>query len=429
MKTAGIIVEYNPFHNGHLYHLKRTRTLSGADFVIAVMSGDFVQRGEPALLDKYTRTQMALLCGADLVLELPAYFAIGSAGDFAAGAVSLLDKLGVVDTLCFGSECGSVEPLLQAACVLAEESPAFSAALQENLKQGLSFPHARTEALKQYMAAGNVSQQSALEEISNRLSSPNNILGLEYCLALQKRHSSIHPITISRKGAGYHDLTLTDACLNAGISLSSASAIRQALKNSPKEIWEMLSPSIPAALAPLWEQILSDRSFLFANDLTRELRYRLLLENSNGFSHYADVTRELSDKIKNAGMNFSDWSSLCDTLKSKELTYSRISRALCHILLSVTKEALAYARQNDYVPYARILGFRQSAVPLLTSIKKNSSIPLLSKLADAKNILPEAALGMLKKDILASHLRESALSFKTGQLPVNEYTRQIRILK
>ena len=195
MKTVGIIAEFNPLHNGHKYLLDEAKRLSGADFCIVVMSGNFVQRGSPALLDKYTRTQMALLNGVDLVIELPVIYATASAEYFARGAVRLLDKLGVVDIITFGSECGNIELLKKAATELTEETPDFKKNLQDNLKKGLSFPKARSQAIGKQ---GDGSE-------------PNNILGIEYIKALNYWDSSITPTTIERKGSGYHDEQMASA--------------------------------------------------------------------------------------------------------------------------------------------------------------------------------------------------------------------------
>lgn len=427
MKTAGIIVEYNPFHNGHQHHLLRTRELADADFVVAVMSGDFVQRGEPALLDKYARAQMALSCGADLVLELPVFFAAGSAGDFAAGAVSLLDKLGVVDALCFGSECGRLEPLEALAGLLAAEPPSFSRSIRQELRQGLSYPQARARALSPLSDAG----------VLPLLSSPNNILGLEYCIALKRRRSSIRPLTLPRSGNGYHD---PDLAGDGEEAFPSAFAIRRALcglladqrdpkrnPSDPDPFLPLLS-GIPQAIRPFWQTLLSENRFLFPGDFTPFLKYRLLCGSPSGFSSCADVSRELSDKLRKIGTEFLDWEDLCRRLKTKELTYTRISRALCHILLSVGQDDLARARQQDYVPYARILGLRRSAAELLSAIKKNSSIPLIAKLADAPAHLSEDALRLLRADVLAADLYENALALRRKTVPVSEYRRQFPVL-
>lgn len=440
MKTAGIIVEYNPFHNGHQLHMERTREKTGADFIVAVMSGNFVQRGAPALTDKYARAKMALLGGADLVLELPVLFATGSAGDFAAGAVSLLDKLGVVDFLCFGSEHGAIAPFLDAAALLAEEPQDFSLFLQKNLKQGLSFPLARSLALQSCLSyrqpvpchtghGAPCPKRAAQDTLpAGFLTAPNNILGVEYCTALAKRKSAVRPVTIQREGTGYHDGALFSENGSA-CSLSSATAIRRVLKETrANPALNAVVAALPAAQLPLWQEIISKGQLLFPEDFTKELRCRLILEAGNGFEQYADVTRALSDKLKKNYLSFTDWDSLCETLKSKELTYSRISRALCHILLSITDCSLKDARSRDYVPYARILGFQKSAMPLLSAIKQNGSIPLISKLADASRLLPADALDMLRQDVSAAHLYESAAAARTAALPRNEYTRQICIL-
>lgn len=436
MKTAGIIVEYNPFHNGHQYHIERTRQVTGADFIIAVMSGDFVQRGEPALTDKHARARMALMGGADLVLELPVIFATGSAGDFASGAVSLLDKLGVVDTLCFGSEAGSIRPFEKAAALLSDEPPVFRAIMQENLRKGASFPLARSMALKGCLA-GSAADIYAADGIPARLSddllsAPNNILGIEYCTAIYKRKSSIKPVTILRQGAGYHDDAIYDSPVLSpdgnSCAFSSATAIRRALMENGRFEQDALSLALPADQLSLWQDIISGNRLLFARDLTKELRCRLILEEAEGFTQYADVSRELSDKLRKNYLSFTDWNALCETLKSKEMTYSRISRALCHILLSITHSQLQHARAHDYVPYARMLGFQKSAEPLLSAIKKNSSVPLISRLADARRLLDADALSMLQQDITAAHMYESAVAAKSSTVPQNEYSRQICIL-
>lgn len=424
MKTAGIIAEYNPFHNGHKYHIEKTRELTGADYVIVIMSGDFVQRGEPALLDKYLRTKMALLNGADLVLELPVLYSCAGAGDFAAAGVSMLDRLGIVDFLSFGSECGDVSLLRAAADVLSAEPESFSRTLQEHLKKGASFPKARAEAFFSAVSMEGSTPDAAF------FSCPNNILGMEYCRALTAQNSSIKPVTFSRLGDGYHD-PLTACPDRKSAQLPSASGIRQALLDSckdPAAAKERIFPGLPENLHAFWNRILPEQDFLFPDDFTKELRHCLLLQDSVSLQAYADVNRELADKLANTAGRFLSWSQLCDQLKSKEITYTRISRALTHILLGLTREELLHFRSNGYVSYARILGFQKSAAPLLSAIDKQTDIPLISKLADAWRLLPERSFSMLQKDVRAAHIRESALAAKKGTIPQHEYTRQIVIL-
>lgn len=217
MKTVGLITEYNPFHNGHLYHIEKAKELTGADRVIVIMSGDYVQRGTPAVLSKHSRAHMALLNGASVVLELPVCYSCASAEFFAKGAVSVLDGLGCIDALCFGSECGNLEHLTSIAHLLSAEPETYRHHLQSSLKNGMSFPAARCHALKKMTGDAYASQI---------LSDPNNILGIEYLKALKKLNSPIVPFTLKREFSGYHDTELHDCS-------SSASAIRKVLMNIP----------------------------------------------------------------------------------------------------------------------------------------------------------------------------------------------------
>lgn len=430
LKTTGIIVEYNPLHPGHIYHMEQARKQTGADYLIAVMSGSFVQRGAPALLDKYTRTRMALLAGADVVIELPVCFATGSAGDFAAGAVSLLDKLGCVDGLCFGSESGDIS-LFEKRQLCCSANLMLFQCFEKALKSGLSFPAARQQALllcldmaKDLPSTACPDNNSTAEQIVALLSSPNNLLGLEYTLALLRRNSSIRPFTISRVGSGYHDP------LGGAADFPSASALRSLLVKQGKQALLSQLQCYPKLqpLLPLWEEVLSQNTFLFSNDLSSPLHYRLLTAAPGSFGTYAEVGKELADKLEANRLSFTDWDDLCVRLKTREITYSKISRCLCRILLSIPQEMLLAARDNDYTPYARILGFRKSASPLLSVLKKNSSIPLISRPAAAARSLSPEALALYEKDVLAAHLTQTARCAKTGQLPVHEYIRQLILL-
>ena len=223
MKIVGIIAEYNPFHKGHEFHIEKAKKITGADAAIIIMSGDYVQRGIPSIMPKHLRTQMALACGADVVLELPVCYATGSAEYFATGAVSLLEALGCVDYLCFGSECGEIKILQQIADVLCKEPAHYKVLLQKHFKNGNTFPAARKLAFIEYLNQ-HKSLSCIPEQISKILDSPNNILGIEYLKALSCLNSSIEPVTITREGAGYHDQTLGDL-------FSSASALRQGLQD------------------------------------------------------------------------------------------------------------------------------------------------------------------------------------------------------
>lgn len=430
MITAGVIAEYNPFHNGHAYHLKKTREMAGADFCITVMSGDFTQRGTPAILDKYARAEMALRCGADLVLELPACYAVSSAEYFAQGAVTLLHRLGTVDVLSFGSECGSVVPLWEAARTLAEEPEAYRRCLKALLKEGLSFPAARSRALIDCL------RETGAEGSADPLlfSSPNNILGLEYCKALQRLESSIKPFTVSRLGDGYHAESLS------GGGFSSASAIRRALLLQTQEVPEALRRQVPAPVFSLLQRERRKAPPVTADDFSAMLHYKLLWEEESGYRSYLDVSSSLSDRLRNRLPEFVSWSSFSSLLKTRELTHTRLNRALCHILTGLKTADMAGWRTEGEIFYARILGFTRRAEPLLSALGKSSSIPLLSKPANAPAVLDTfyqekgqpgkalAARRMFAYDTLCSHLWQAAAQQKTGKGTFqHEYRRRIVI--
>lgn len=388
MKVNGIIAEYNPFHNGHKYQLEESKRATGADYTLVVLSGNFVQRGGPALLSKHQRAEMALRNGADLVLELPAVYACSSAEYFANSAVSLMNQLGVVDHLCFGSESGDLELLRSAAEILYKEPESFSADLKYRLRQGLTYPAARTEALIQY--------NPLFAKNTKIFSTSNNILGIEYIKALLKNNSSIEPFTLSRLGSDYNDP-------NPEGDYCSAFAIRQTLLSS-RDSLENLCTFMPEASYKILADSLHSQPMLDTNSLSMLLYYKLLAERDKGFTQYADISEALSDRIVNRLGDYRDFDSFCNLLKTKELTYARISRCLLHIVLNITKEDILFGAELNYAPYARVLGFRKEASPLLKTIKANSSIPLLTKLANAHKTLDANAYCFFTKDTQISQL-------------------------
>jgi len=405
MKINGIIAEYNPFHNGHMYQLEKSKRLTGADYTVVVMSGDFVQRGAPSLLDKHQRTEMALRCGADLVLELPVVCAVSSADYFAMGAVSLLDRLNVVSHLCFGSECGDVSILRQIAEILLEEPEAFASSMRRYLKEGYSYPNARDWALLEHYPF--------LEPYKNVLSTPNNILGIAYIKALLRCGSNIVPVTVMRTGTGYHDRMMVS-------SYCSALALRQALYAGQKP--EYIKSQMPEGSWQILKSALSDASVLRSDDFSDLLYYKLLLEMEIGYERYLDVSADLSDRIRNNLNNYQGFDNFCDLLKTKNMTYTRISRSLFHILLNLTEKDLLICGDLNYAPYARILGFRRESTELLSAIKERSSIPLVSKLADAEKLLNKDAFHLLEQDILASHIYQGVTASRQCRRPSNEFS-------
>lgn len=395
MKIVGLIAEYNPFHNGHQYHIEKARELTGADMVLVVMSGDFVQRGAPAILPKHLRADMALKSGASLVLELPVRYATGTAEQFAYGAVSLLDKLGCVDALCFGSECGDIRQLTELADILCKESADYKACLKQYLKTGLSYPLARQQALATVYPDKN---------FSDILEKPNNILGIEYLKALQRLKSKIVPCTIPRIRSEYHDTKLQT-------TYSSATALRQVISSGRLSA---LHGQIPTDCMALLEKNYHLRYPVYANDFSLLLKYRLLSETKESLTDYADVSEELANRICNQRNDFLSLEQFCELLKTKELTYSRICRALFHVILGIKKS------DDTDITYARVLGFRKDSVALLSELKRCSSIPLLTKLTNFDS-------ADLKQDVYASDLYESVVTEKFKTDFINEYQKNMII--
>ena len=408
MHVTGIIAEYNPFHNGHRYHLEEARKKSNADYIVIAMSGNFMQRGTPALLDKYTRTRMALNNGADLVLEIPSVYSSGSAEYFAAGAVTLLDKLGVVDTLDFGSEWGQADELGQIAAVLADEPDQYKIILQDKLRQGCTYPAARAYALNQ--------TGYSLTELYKM---PNNILGIEYIKCLIKRGSIIRPVTTKRMGSAYHEEQLNH-------NYSSAFAIREAVF-AGKDL-DILKEQLPENAYDIIREHFNSYLPVHPDDFSLLLHYKLLSEADMGYEKYIDITPALSERIRNNLYQFTTFHGFCDLLKTKDVTHTRISRSLTHILLNMESDRLERCKEMDLVPYARILGFNKSSTGLLAAIKAKSSIPLISKLADAERILEDRAYKMLKYDIYVTDLYNSVAAGKSRQPMRNEYSTPIVML-
>lgn len=421
MKIVGLITEYNPFHAGHLYHMQQARELTGADYCVVLMSGSFVQRGEPAIFDKYLRTKTALLAGADLVLEIPVAFSTASAHEFAAYGVALLSAIGV-DAVVFGSECGQIEILKQAAYALNHESAEFQERLRKGLKAGLTYPQARAKALGETQAGGtrveNVEDFHANTDVSNShiwssiLNSPNNILGIEYLRAAEDLHSPMEFYTISREGSGYHEDTLADA------NFPSASAIRGIIRNSlpkDKDLLDILASHLPAVTHPAYTGAVP----VFVDDFSGLLNATVLQMQAT-FS-IADLSPELAARLAKPPYFPLSFEERIQALKTRQLTYTRVSRALLHLVLGMREEDISRWKDEGYALYARILGFRRQSSPLLSCLHKKSSIPLITKMADAAQNLSPSALALLEQEVYASHLYQT-VRIKRGGVFQNEYT-------
>lgn len=344
MNVTGIIAEYNPFHRGHKYQINYCKKELQADYVIVVMSGDYVQRGTPALLPKHLRAEMALRCGADLVLEMPVSVSTASAETFAMAGVSILDNLHVVDQLCFGSEYGEVSALQELAAVLVKEPKEYRVLLKTFLSEGLSFPAARSQALIEYFKDPHHFEGDdfdgiltpLLNQIVQILNLPNNILGIEYCKALLRLDSSIRPVTLKRQGMRYHDTVLNEQFTSAPEHFASASAIRNALKSDSK-INGVLK-EVPNEAASILETAVNKNEFLLEDDFSLLLQYCLLNETPESLISYADMSKDLAARICNQINHFENFTQFTELLKTKELTYTRIQRALLHTILKIREQ-------------------------------------------------------------------------------------------
>ncbi len=401
MNVTAIISEYNPLHKGHLYHIETARKETNADFCIAIMSGNFVQRGTPAILDKYTRAEAALKSGVDLVLELPAMYATASAEYFALGGVSLANKLGCVTHLSFGSEYGQADKFLEAANLLLNEPDEMKIPLKEALKEGLSYPAARAYAVK-------VSHP----ELADILETPNNILGVEYCKALLKLKSNIIPHTLKRQGQDYHSETADDG-------FASATGIRKLLGNQKFNQETILKSQLaPASYEHLSSYL--DRAPLSEDDLSMLLRYKLITENRSHLTEYFGVNKELSNRIYKHLNEFENFSSFADLLKTKNITRTAINRALLHILLDIKASDVQEVTKRGCVDYIRVLGFRKEAAGLLKEFSDIPEIPLITNLS--------AAPVLCEIDIRADQIYQMCASQTYGIPYQNEYQRKMLVV-
>ncbi len=408
MKTVGIIAEYNPFHNGHAYQLRYAREVLHADQIIVVMSGSFLQRGTPAIIDKYLRSQCALLNGADMIIELPVVYSTASAELFAAAAVSLLAATNVVDTLLFGGEWDDLTYYKKAAQILLEEPAAFKHTLQKNLTQGLSYAQARAKALSDDVPEAFMNQ-------------PNNILGVEYVKAIMKNHYAITPVCLKRQGASYHDSEAIPHENNL-----SATGIRNILSTSTSQDilhHELLESGIPTSARGILNAAYAQDECIFTNDCSILLHHQLLAHND--YSHYQDCTPQLSNRILNYRNQYETVEQFCQLIKTKDMAYSRISRVLCHILLDITDEL--YKSPESHAPYLRILGFTENGSQLLNTMKKEANTPIILQPKTAKNVLPPKALQLFEKDIHASNIRNIILTNRNHKPYPTEYTRQFTL--
>ena len=365
MNITGIITEYNPFHNGHLYHLNTAKKATNCDAVVCIMSGNFVQRGEPAIIDKWKRAEMALLNGVDLIIELPAFYAVSSAEFFAKGAVNILDRLGVVDNIFFGSECGDIDLLYKIARILTNEPKELKLKIKENLKSGITYAKAREKALI------NILNEDSLNEV---LLNSNNILGIEYIKAILKSNSNITPLTMKREGSKYNDKELNTI-------FSSATSIRENIKNGFN--LNSLENYIPSPSLDMLKSLANNNyPFVFEENMYKYIKYRLLT-NCINFNNLFEVKEGIDNKFIKEIYNSASFQDLILNAKSKRYTYTKISRLLSQLFFSLDNYDFNELLQDDNL-YARVLGFNNKGRNILKEMKKLSSIPIITKVP--KNI-------------------------------------------
>ena len=385
-RVVGIIGEYNPFHNGHAYHLQKTKKITDADYVIAVVSGGFVQRGNVSLIDKWSKADMALSNGVDLVIELPTLYSISSAENFAYGAIKLLNSLKIVDYISFGSEFCELDVLEKIVDILCTEPPEFRTLLEHELSKGVSFPKARENALLMYL--------NDLRKYANILSSPNNILAIEYLKALKKLKSKIKPIAIKRINVGYNDL-------NTKNSFASATAIRKKIiDNKPAGISKLMPPT---SYKILYNSIQKGHYVKDITTFEKEILYTLRKMSVEEIANLPDVTEGLEHSIKNAADSCNTISEFMNIVKTKRYTNTRIQRILLYALLGITKEDMKLSQKVQ--PYVRVLGMNDKGKELLSTMSRfRSKINVITSVKKYIDSNPDKnLLSMLNIDINATN--------------------------
>lgn len=373
MNIVGVIAEYNPFHKGHLYQLNQIKSTLNPDGILCIMSGNFVQRGEPAIFNKWSRAEMALHGGVDLVVELPTCFSTSTAEIFAESSIRLLNKTKIVKSICFGIEKYNKRELQLLSNLLAEEPDLLSCLMKKHLKNGISFASARQQAILEYLSNENI--DCDLNVISDILNKPNSILAIEYIKSCIKTNSKIEIYPIERLGADYHDNTLKTA-------YPSATAIRHALISDNNAL-SKVSKYLPDFTYNLIKQEVScGRGPVFLKNFENMLLYILRRTSKSKFKSYFDVTEGLENRIKTASKSSYDLETLLSQIKSKRYAETKIKRILVQILLNIPKE-IVMTREPQYL---RVLGITPIGAKMLKEIKKNSDLPIITRASEYKKL-------------------------------------------
>ncbi len=427
-KVLGIVAEYNPFHNGHLFHLEESKRISGASYSIAIISGNFTQRGDSALLDKWSRAESAISCGVDLVIELPTLYATSSAENFSDGAVKILNSLNVVDYLSFGSEVDDINILDTLSDILHKEPKEYSVLLKEELKKGLSFPKARSNALLSYLKhnpeiithKNNNSTNSKQFDYStflNAISSPNSILGIEYLKALKKHNSKIQPITVKRYGANYNDLNYSE-------NIASATAIRNIIKNDNISILQKLLP--PSTYSSIIDFITTGHIVPDLSVFEKQIIYNLRTMSIQDISNLPDVSEGLENTIKTAANSCNSLIDFLNICKSKRYTTTRLQRILLYSLLKISKKDMEISKKIKE-PYIRVLGFNKRGKFLISEISKAN--PKLHIITSVKKFVDNNSNRNLKRllDIDINSTNIYTLGYTNDSWSNLDFTKKIII--
>ena len=409
-RVLGIIAEYNPFHNGHLYHIAKSKQETGAQYVIAVISGNFVQRGNTSIINKWTKARMALLNGADLVIELPTIYSISSAENFAEGAIKILNSLGVVDTLSFGMEANDISTLNNIANVLYNEPKEYVTMLSHELSKGNSYPKARENALLLYL--------NDIKRYANVMSGSNNILGIEYLKALKKINSKILPYTLQREGANYSDTV-------SHKGYASSTAIRKWIE---KDDFSSISKVVPQNVSELLlEKIKKGNVVPNISVLEKQIIYQLRKMSLSQIADIQDVTEGLENNLQKAANSCNNLSDFIFMVKNKRITQTRIQRILLYTLLGITKTV--YSTLLKPTPYIRVLGMNENGKKVLSAI--TDANPKLQIVTSVKSFLDTCSdknlKSMLLLDILATNIY--TLGFEYESMANLDYTQKMLVIE
>ena len=386
-KVLGIVCEYNPFHNGHLYHIIQSKKLTGADYTIAIMTGNFAQRGDVSIVDKWAKTEMALLGGVDLVIELPVLYSISSAENFADGAVKILNSLRIIDNISFGSETQDINLLDRIAEVLCYEPKEYKTLLSHELSKGLSYPKARENALMMYL--------NDVRRFANVMSSPNNILGIEYLKALRKSRSTILPVCIPRIGAGHNDTTYSK-------NIASATTVRNFVAAEKYDTLDFKRLVPISTYSILTDNIKKGHVITGLTHFEKEILYTFRRMSVAEIADLPDVSEGLEYKLKTAANSCNSLVELFNIVSSKRYTKTRISRILVYGLLGITKKDIQLSKTT--APYVRVLGFNENGRKLLSMISEaNPKLPIITSVKKFQESNKNKNLQtMLEKDIWAT---------------------------